>query len=355
MWRSGWSNPVWYFSATSRTWYSWDDELLRQLLLPDARVHPLLGVGHAIDLVVLNGSGEGHERSDRVPLLLDVAVEALLVAHRLEPRARDHHRLCAPADLVPGEGVEVLHHHLGLLGDVVRVELEKPGQRARRLLALDVGIVLASLQEAVVGGVARVVGENIEDELFLDRLAHGVAMCRLAVPAEDSQGLVLRRRREGEKAQVRLPPPLGHAAEQLVEVVEPLLGGPLLGLLAKALAAEHGLQLGGRLAPLGAVRFVDDDRETPPREVGRPLASSLLGHLEEVIGDEGELLQGGDDDRYAAVERRRELLRVLVDLLDHAALVLELVDRVLELLIEHDAVGHDHDAVEDSPVRCVVK
>jgi hypothetical protein len=37
----------------------------------------------------------------------------------------------------------VLDHHLGLLGDVVRMELEEAGQRARRLLALDVRIVLA--------------------------------------------------------------------------------------------------------------------------------------------------------------------------------------------------------------------
>ncbi len=41
---------------------------------------------------------------------------------------------------------------------------------------------------------------------------------------------------------------------------------------------------------------------------------------------------------------------VLVDLHDHAAGVLELVDRVLELAVEDDAVGDHHDLVEDLAV-----
>ena len=63
--------------------------------------------------------------------------------------------------------------------------------------------------------------------------------------------------------------------------------------------------------------------------------------------DEGELLERGDDDRRARRQRLRELLAVLVDLLDHALLVLELVDGVLELLVEHAPVGDHDDGVED--------
>ena len=47
-------------------------------------------------------------------------------------------------------------------------------------------------------------------------------------------------------------------------------------------------------------------------------------------------------------------LRVLVDRLHHALRMLDLVDRVLELLVEHPAVGDHDDAVEDLLVvlRC---
>ena len=48
-------------------------------------------------------------------------------------------------------------------------------------------------------------------------------------------------------------------------------------------------------------------------------------------------------------------LRVLVDRLDDALRVLDLVDRVLELLVEHAPVGDDDDAVEDLLVARVVQ
>ena len=49
----------------------------------------------------------------------------------------------------------------------------------------------------------------------------------------------------------------------------------------------------------------------------------------------------------AGLERLGELAGVLVDPLHDALLVLELVDRVLELLVEHPPVGDDDDRVED--------
>ena len=42
----------------------------------------------------------------------------------------------------------------------------------------------------------------------------------------------------------------------------------------------------------------------------------------------------------------------LVDFLHHALLVLELVDRVLQLLVQHHAIGDDDDAVEDAARYC---
>ena len=54
-------------------------------------------------------------------------------------------------------------------------------------------------------------------------------------------------------------------------------------------------------------------------------------------------------------KRLGELLGVLVDLLHHAGLVLELVNRRLQLLVQHAPVGHDDDGVEHLPVAPVVQ
>ena len=84
-------------------------------------------------------------------------------------------------------------------------------------------------------------------------------------------------------------------------------------------------------------------------------ARALLLQRRERPGDEGELLDGGDDDRRALGQGTGELLGVLVDLLDHAGLVLELVDGRLQLLIEHAPVGDDDDRVKDLLVLGVVQ
>src|ERR1017187_5145953 len=80
-----------------------------------------------------------------------------------------------------------------------------------------------------------------------------------------------------------------------------------------------------------------------------------FGHLQQLARDEWKLLKRGDDNWYRTLQRLGQLPGTLVDLLHHAALVLELVDRVLQLLVENHTVVHDNDAVEDAFVPCVVE
>ncbi len=70
---------------------------------------------------------------------------------------------------------------------------------------------------------------------------------------------------------------------------------------------------------------------------GRLLLALGAGHVEQPAQDERELLQRRDDDLRAVDQRRGQLLRVLVDRLHDALRVLDLVDRVLQLLVEHAA------------------
>ena len=107
--------------------------------------------------------------------------------------------------------------------------------------------------------------------------------------------------------------------------------------------------------PLRTVRLVDDDGATPGGQCARASRPGLLGHLEQSACDEGELLEGCDDHRNRIVEGLRELPRTLVDPMHDPALVLELVDRILELLIEDDAICDHDDGVEDARVGGIME
>ncbi len=96
------------------------------------------------------------------------------------------------------------------------------------------------------------------------------------------------------------------------------------------------------------MRLVNDDREAAPdHALGAAIGRVLGGEL----SNDGELLQGRDDDpRRVTLKGFLELRRVFIDSHDRAGCVLQAGDRVLELTVEHLAVGDDHDLVEDRSV-----
>ena len=100
-------------------------EPLRQLPLAYPAVHVCFGIGFLLDRIVRHDTGKRDQGFDRIALLRDVAIKALLVAHGLKTRARHHHGLGPAANLVAGEGLEMLDHDLGLLGDIVRMQTHK--------------------------------------------------------------------------------------------------------------------------------------------------------------------------------------------------------------------------------------
>ena len=118
-------------------------------------------------------------------------------------------------------------------------------------------------------------------------------------------------------------------------------------------AGQDGLQLGHRVPGRGGVRLVDDDGEPAPDD---PLGLALGGGLGGELGDDGELLQGRDDDpRRVALQGVLELLGLLVDPHDRARRVVQPGDGLLQLPVQDLAVGDDDDLVEDrhvvSPVQ----
>ena len=77
---------------------------------------------------------------------------------------------------------------------------------------------------------------------------------------------------------------------------------------------------------------------------------ALAGQFADLLGDDREFLERGDDDGLARLQRVLELARGGVDVLHHPQGLLELPYRGLELAVEHPAVGDDHDGVEDPAV-----
>jgi hypothetical protein len=101
-------------------------------------------------------------------------------------------------------GVEVVDHDLGLEPNSVPVALNVGPQLLRRSPGVELRVVLNGLDQLVVAVDRHVVGQDVDDEAFLDRLLHRVDVERtmrrlpgiVVGRAEDFQRLVLRGRGE---------------------------------------------------------------------------------------------------------------------------------------------------------------
>ncbi len=151
-------------------------------------------------------------------MLAEGAVEGQLVADGVAARPSDDHGLGPASDLALHLGAEMLEHDRNLLSDRVRVQLDERLEKVLGLVLVVAGVVLDRLQEAPVGLVGGVALQHVEDETLLDSLPHAVKVERLelavlTLPAEQLQGLGLRRSGEGEEGEVLEAPPglhLGH-------------------------------------------------------------------------------------------------------------------------------------------------
>ena len=89
--------------------------------------------------------------------------------------------------------------------------------------------------------------------------------------------------------------------------------------------------------------FIDDQGEPTPRQ------------LADLRRDHRELLQRGDDDGLARLQRLLELARGGVDVLHHSQRLLELADGALQLAVENAPVGDHDDGIEHAAVGGIVQ
>ncbi len=282
-------------------------------------------------------AGEGDQGLVAALALGQVVADGVVVLDRTLDAVGHHHRPRRAADLALRQHlvVEVIDHDLGLEPDSVIAALHEAPQLPLRLLDVELRIVLHRLGQPVVAGHRRVAGEHVEDEPLLDRLLHGVAVKRVMPDravrlrirsAEDLQRLVLGRGREREVAGV------GQQLARLHQAVDLVLVGFLLVHLA-----GHRQRLRHRRAgtsALAGVGLVDDDGEAAP---------ALL--VADLVEDERELLDRGDDDLLAALDEPPQVARP-VGVPDRRRHLGILPDRVADLPVEDAPVGHHDDRVE---------
>ena len=217
---------------------------------------------------VVHLPGERDQTLPGIPFLGQIGVHSELVAHGVEAGTRHDHGLGPAADLVLHLGREMLEHDLDLPADGMRVQFHEGLEQIGRFLLLVARIVLDCLEEFPVGGIRRVVGEDVEDEALLDRLPHAVEVkgLELAVGtlhSEELQSLRLGRRREREGGEVGQGTALFHLGED--HRLQLLLRGRGAGLFRfrrlEASRGEYRLEALRTLAGLGRVSLVNDHRE----------------------------------------------------------------------------------------------
>ena len=234
-------------------------------------------------------------------MLRDVGIHRALPFHGFLPAGSHDHGLGVAIQ----QGLDVVNEVLDddghTLADVVRVQAYPAHQVFDGGALVDLGLrpVLAVVCEPERQLVRRVVLQHIEDEAFLDGLAHGIdverlrqvvgagGLGRVGPAAEQLQGLGLRGGREGDIGDTGVRPGTGsHLRGQNVFVAD----FPAVGQLVQLLGAQQLLQLGRRFAGLAGMGFVGNH--------GKALAlgGRQLLHLGQ---GEGEGLDGADDDLLA--------------------------------------------------------
>ena len=319
-------------------------------------VHAALGVLRAIGLVwILDTTGKGNQDLDVIIVIcLQVSFDLMVIANRRKSGGSDNHHLTLPADLVLCYVSEGLHDNGCLLLKVIGMQFFKAPDGLNGLCGGYFRVVRGILGNLEASFVCGVVLQHIQNKTFLNGLPHGVNVerveraVRIFFP-KHLQRFILWRSSEGEETQVfvlavgdHLPhkPILGifqfilRLALQLRILLEGIMG-----------IRQGHFQLHGALPCLTAVGLVHND--------GKGLAGGII-HL---LVDDGELLQGGDNDPLAVVQSVPQVFGGLlfIDGYHGTQGVVKAGNGLLKLCIQHRAVGHDDHRVENGLVVIIVQ
>ena len=287
-----------------------------------------------VDLLVRKGD----DRLERPALLLQQPGDVLIEVDRPLDGRGDDHRPGPAADFLEHFRAEVVDDDAALRFNRLRLALHVGADSLRGLVLVKLRIVLDLLDDLVIRLVGRVVADDVENELFLDRLFHRILVeRRVSQPlrrrmllAEHLQRLVLRRRGEGIVVRVL------RELAALDDTMDFVLRVFRLAVLVQRLRIARNAcrQTGGHFTVLARMRLVYHNGEV-----------LVFERRSDFVEDERELVNRRNDDLLAALQQ----LTQRIGAIGPADKVLELrkgVDVVANLLVEIDAVRDNDDGVE---------
>ena len=135
------------------------------------------GLGHILPGIFVF-AGKGDDCGIWAFTLAQIALEGVEVLDGPRNPARYHHRPRLSTDFTPRNHllVEVIDHDFGLLPDRVVVAFDIAANLFARPVAVEFGVILDLFGNVVVTVDWRVALQYIQDEAFLNRLLHGVAV-----------------------------------------------------------------------------------------------------------------------------------------------------------------------------------
>ena len=316
-------------------------ELLGNVIVRNAIVvHVCLGT--LVAIAVNDITRECHQGLDgTMILLLDNAVDDLLVVGCRLSRVTYHHRFSLMVDFVDGELHELVNNHTRLSQlDILVLSQPLANHLQGFLLLKELVLVLIGmlLYQLKLGLVADIVLGDIKDKLLVDGLLHGVqVMGRLSILSIKGISLVLWR---GSKSEIR------NMAHHLTIVLHLSHQSIQRTIIFIRIVIAHLLQvlLGGKRTDQVLCRLIADGSMSLVHNDGIFLGFLML----EIIERKGKLLHGGNDDSILAVQGIRQFLGTLADVLHRSCRHLKVHHILCHIAIEHNTVCHHDDAVKDS-------
>ena len=289
----------------------------------------------------LHLAGESDQRLDiGVAFFLSVILKCLAVFDRTLSGSGDDHCFCHTTEFRHNRSAEMLHNDLYTLCNVCFVQFHKTGNLSFRISSLAARIFFDFLVQLIEGIVSGVVLKHVENEAFLNGLLHRVNMecLTLTFCVQATEQLNGRRLRCGSESK--------HGHVGLFTVSTDFIrnhifhiGSFLLSGTKRLCDRCHVLTCGGGMC------LIDNNRKT------------LVFQPCNAVHDIREFLNRGCNDFSIAVQSNRKVSGVafIVHHTDKSSFVLHAHNSPLELTINHNTIGHDHNIVKNNLIICIVQ
>ena len=234
----------------------------------------------------------------------------------------------------------MLHDDLHPLGNVRFMQLHKTGDLPLCIDCFATWVFFDFLIDLVKGVVSRIVLKDIENKAFLNGLLHGVDMECLTLSLGVQPTEQLNRCGLGRGGECK------HGNIGLFAIATDLVRDHVFHITAFLLtgAQRHG-DCCHVLTSCRGMGFVDDDGET------------LTFQSCNAVDDVRELLNRSSYNLCVSVQRNRKVGRValIVHNTDKPRFMLHTHNSFLQLTVNYDSVGDNHDIVKDDFIICIVQ